>query len=329
MSDFNLGQFLNRVVDYSLSQFKKSPTAGDAGNRAGGAENFSDKLSPNVAPRLQPPPPTMAVNALNVQTRALRNLQMNQLASLDRALYAKDLMNLPKTLTQLFEALQGQMTRAVALPKDASLLLANLNLDELALLLQQNGKEALNKLIMTMSSASKQGITDLSEIKDMMKLINACVSTAGEKNTQTIKSLILLYLPWLPLPDGVSFELEVESYEEGKSGESESSLTILISTKNYGNLKITLVLVGGNSVSIFINCSDAFPKDELLKRIKEESNAHSMQTKVAFEQVAMKRDENAQLSAKINMENTSQINPFLLLMAHALINHTIDLDKKT
>jgi len=326
MSDFNLGQFLNKVVDYSISQFKR-PSAGESGNRAGGAENFSDKLMPNAAPRLQPQSQTMMVNAMNVQTRALRNLQMNQLANLDRALYAKDLMNLPKTLTQLFEALQNQMTRATTLPKDASSLLANLNLDELALLLQQNGKEAVNKLIMTMSNASKQGITDLSEMKDMMKLINACVSTAGDKNAQTIKGLILLYLPWLPLPDGVGFELEVESYEK-ESGESESSLTILISTKNYGNLKVTLVLLGGNSVSVFVNCSDNFPKEELLKRIKEESNAHSMQTTVAFEQTKLKQDENAELSAKINMENTSKINPFLLLMAHALIRHTIELDRE-
>lgn len=324
MGDFNLGQFLNKVVDYSLSQFKPT-SAGGGGNRANGAENFSEKLMPNVAPRLQAQPQSMALNALNVQTRAIRNLQMNQLASLDRALYVKDLMNLPKTLTELFTALQSQMTKAAALPKDSNLLLT-LNLDELALLLQQNGKEAVNKLIMTMSNASKQGIEDLSEIKSMMKLINASVSVAGESSAQTLKSLILLYLPWLPLQEGVGFELEIESYEE-KSGESESSLTILISTKNYGNLKITLVLVGGNSVSVFINCSNTFPKEELLKRIKEESQAHSMQTTVAFEQMVMKQDENAPLSAKINMANTSDINPFLILMAHAVIKHVIEMDR--
>ena len=33
--------------------------------------------------------------------------------------------------------------------------------------------------------------------------------------------------------------------------------------------------------------------------------------------------------AKINMSNTNEINPYLLLMSHTIIRHVIEIDKNT
>lgn len=321
MNQFNLGQFLTKIVDYSLAGIRGNSTESmPKPPQSAPAESFSQNLMPNLKPN--PKSPILVVNTFAIQQMPLQTMQMNHLEALDRALYVKDLMNLPKDLSQLLNSIQKNVAQAEEMPA----MFSKININQIALLLQQNGKEAVNKLIMTMANASKQGITDFSQIKDAIKLINASVSTAGQNNpAQTLKSLMLLYLPWLPLQESVGFDLEIET-AQGKSDDSESYITIMISTKNYGNIKVTLFLVGGNSVNILVNCSDNFPKDELLKRLKVESKNHSIQSSVVFEQKTIKQDENAARQAKINLSNAKDVNPFLLLMAQAVIRHTIEID---
>ena len=68
-----------------------------------------------------------------------------------------------------------------------------LNLSQISQLLQTNGKEALTKIIMAMTEASKSGITDLSQMRDMAKLINASIAVAAENDSaKTLKLLLML-----------------------------------------------------------------------------------------------------------------------------------------
>ena len=81
-----------------------------------------------------------------------------------------------------------------------------------------------------------------------------------------------------------------------------------------------------NSVHVNIACSEEFPKDELLNRIQGEEKHYSMQSVISFETVASKPVDIEQTKAKINMSSTNEINPYLLLMAHAIIRNTIIID---
>lgn len=323
MNQFNLGNFVNKFINYSLL------------SSSGGTANAPN---PNVNPDMKfqltnealaqsivhkPTSQSAILNSFNFST--LADLKMNNLASLERGLYIKDLMNLPKEIEEILILIQNN---AAATKDVKQLLTSNINLATLAELIKEGGKDAMNKLVLVMANASKQGITDLSQIKDAIKFINASVSVAGQDNPEKIlKSFMLLYLPWLPLQEGVDFDLEIEG-SQGEEGDSELSITIMISTRNYGNVRVTLVLLAGNSMSIIINCSETFPKEELLKRINAESKNHSIQSDVTFEQKAMKTDENATRQAKISMSNLMEVNPFLLLMANAVIRHTIELDNQ-
>lgn len=321
MNQFNLGNFLNKFVNYTLSnQGGRAPNS--PANQNVGFRLTNEALSPSMLSKsmLQ----SAVLNSFN--SSIINNLRMNNLANLERSLYIKDLMNLPKEMEEVLVVIQNKTNAGSELTK---LLATDINLSALSDLIQKGGKEAMNKLVLVMAEASKQGI-DTSQIKEAIKLINASISVAEQDNAkQVLKSFILLYLPWLPLQEGVDFDLEIES-SEGESGESELSITIMISTRNFGNVRVTLILIAGNSMSIFVNCSDKFPKEELLKRIKEESKIHSMQADVIFEQKEIKADksdeENYTRQAKISMSNLSEVNPFLLMMANAVIRHTIDLD---
>lgn len=318
MNQFNLGNFINRFINSSLL------------NSQGGSNRA--QIRPETP--FQTNQEAIAENMLlrsNSQSAAFRifrpsmipDLKMNNLASMEKSLYMKDLMNLPKEIEQILVLIQNNSATTKEMAK---LLTKNINLSDLAELMKQGGKEAMNKMVMVMANASKQGITDTSQIKDTLKFINASVSVASSDNpNQILKTFMLLYLPWLPLQEGVDFDLEIESYE-GESGESETTLTILISTLNYGNVKVTLVIGNSNAISIIINGSENFPKEELLKRISAEGKSHSIQTDVIFEQKATKQDKDATRQAKISMSNLMHVNPFLLLMANAIIRHTIELD---
>ncbi len=201
-----------------------------------------------------------------------------------------------------------------------------INLNQVALLFQENGKQALTKLIMSMTEASKSGITDLSQMKEMAKLVNASIAIASENNPpKTLKLLLMLYLPWLPLEDGVGFDLEIQ-YKSEDSSESDSILVLMVTTINYGVVKATLILETSNSVQVNIECCNEFPKQELQLRIEGEQKFYAMDSVLSFTANENIKPQSFSQSANINMSKTTEINPYLLLMAHSLIKHIIDID---
>lgn len=319
MNQFNLGNFLNRFVNYSFQNMNKSGVPTNAPSPDMQLPPTPNNLPPNFAHGAAPNFSLMG----NFNSVLLNNLKMNDLSSFERTLYMKDLMNLPKEMEEILVILQDKTSSTEQLVK---LLNKNVDISTIAELIQQNGKEAMNKLVLVMANASKQGVNDLSQLKDTIKLINASVAAASKDNpNQTLKSFMLLYLPWLPLQEGVDFELEIENSNEEENN-SETSITILISTRNFGNVKVILILNGINSIDVFINCSQNFPKEELLKRINSETKKHSLQSSVTFEEKESKQEDNSLRQAKVSMSNLTEVNPFLLLMANAVIRHTIDLD---
>ncbi len=305
-----------------------------------------------------------------------QNLQLNALQSMDRSIYAKEVLGFPKNVNEFIYMLQRGMTQSqfnqmfakqlaaqrnslsqlqaqilaqlqglststakemvnIQLASQMQSSLKNLeilsggmiNLNEIALLFQKNGKDAITKLIMSMTEASKSGITDLSQMKEMAKLINASISIASENNPQkTLKLLLMLYLPWLPLEDGVGFDLEIQNKND-ESEDSDSILTITISTLNFGAVNVTLTLETSNSVQVQIECSENFPKHEIKLRIEKEQKFYAMNSVLNFEtNNKIKENPKPQQSAMINSSQTTEINPYLLLMAHTIIKQILDID---
>lgn len=320
MNQFNLGNFINKFINNTMPKSGGGPTSNAPGGTDIKFQVPKEALAQNIIQKTV----SQIEASRTIGSILFSNFKMNHLESLERSLYVKDLMKFPKEMDEVLILLQKNSPE---MKEMAELLSTNINMDELAQLIQANGKAAMGKLIQAMAEASKQGMTDLSQIKDAMKLINASVSVAGQNDSaQLLKSFMLLYLPWLPLQEGVDFELEIES-SSSENSEEETTITILISTRNYGNVKATLILVAKNSVDIFIDSYENFPKEELLAKVNAESQKHSIQANVAFEQNIIKNDsKEAPRQAKISMSNLKEVNPFLLIMANAVIRNTIELD---
>ena len=367
MTGINIRKFLNNFTqNYNNQQALQAKAT----------PNTPAVNTPQIAKA--PEVPVQSANiAQNVSQNlaSTQNLQLNTLQSMDRAVYAKEVLGFPKNVNEFIYMLQRGMTQTqfnqmfanqlaaqrnslsqlqaqilaqlqglststakemvnIQLASQVQGSLKNLeilsggmiNLNQISQLFQVNGKDAITKLIMSMTEASKAGITDLSQMKEMAKLINASISIASENNPQkTLKLLLMLYLPWLPLEDGVGFDLEIQQKSETRE-ESDSILQITISTINYGVLKATLVLESSNSVQVTIEASEKFPKNELKTRISKEQKFYSMDSVVSFNDNKQKEQTETKQSANVNMSQTTEINPYLLLMAHTLIKHVIEID---
>ena len=86
-------------------------------------------------------------------------------------------------------------------------------------------------------------------------------------------------------------------------------------------------LTTSNSVDVLIICSEGFPKKILQKSLMEESTAHAMNTNIDVEAIEPKKEEiNQTHETKVNLSATNEMNPYLLLMAHAFIRYTILID---
>lgn len=201
-----------------------------------------------------------------------------------------------------------------------------ISMSDVSKLILQNSKQAVAALIIAMASASKQGLSN-EQIQETLSIINSCISLA-ESNTpaQSLKSLMMLYIPWLPLNEGVGFDLEITP-QDGETDSNDSKLIVLIQTKNFGNLKGEFTLTTSNSVDIAITCTESFPKNILEKLLKEESTTHAMNTNIDIEEVQPKSEEIKETNeTKVNLSATNEMNPYLLLMAHAFIRNTILID---
>ncbi len=301
------------------------------------------------------------IREMQIQTITQQQLKMNYIAGQERSAYIKMLLNLPQSLAELMLRLQQsrldrnnimnnlrfmqifsdaedvkqlmqqpQTGKQTALAQQAQQQLdlifsGMIRMSDVASIIRANSRAAMTQLIAVMTNASKQGI-DNSQILETMNLLNSCVSMIDDNNPQsTLKSLMLLYLPWLPLPQGVGFELEVGAPPED-SDSSNSVITVLIQTKNYGNVKGSLTLTTQNSVDVLILCSEEFPKELLHKRLTDEMKNNAVQTNIDIEVLITKQEDKDEHQAKVNLSATNEMNPYLLLMAHSFIRNTIIID---
>jgi hypothetical protein len=198
-----------------------------------------------------------------------------------------------------------------------------INLNDLSETIKHNGKDARSKLILAMANASRQGV-DGSQIASSMKMVAESMSAEENNPASILKNIIMLYLPWYPLQEGVGFKLAIEAMPN--SSDYSSLLKVFIQTRNYGNVNGSLILLSGNVVDMNIQCAEDFPKDELLERMKEVTQNHSMQSNITVEQDAQISQDIETQQAKVQLSSTYELNPFLLLMAHSFIKNTIIID---
>lgn len=312
-------------LDSFISKFLQQQANRAASNIVVGANAAANALA-----NAQNQPPQLQQQTLQQQASLNTQFALAQMESTQRAVLVKELLNLPSTLQELISTLQNSQTQnAQNTAQNAQLQnLQTINIAALMQLMQTNGKDALAKIMQLAGMLNKQGNVDNKQLQELQFIVNACMPNATTTNTQFMKNLILLYLPWLPIGENNNFDIEFTSSEEqGGEDTSDDTITILIKTENYGNVKVLLVLEAANRVNIVINCAKIFPKELLLSKLKENSKEYKLETAVAVnEHETVERSELSN-EQKIHMSGASVLNPYVLLMAHAVIRNVIEIDK--
>ena len=291
----------------------------------GGAANITENIQPESENR---PMPTPSNINHRIHSRLINDMRFEHMSNLRDSVRnhirrpvelrpQAPTEQLQEEVSQELKQLQNQEVAQLAQKQVAAKVLpSRINLSILNSQIQQHSKQALNNLVLEMSTATRQGITDTKPIQDTISLINSSISASSQNDTAlAIKNLMLLYLPWLPLEEGVGFKLDVETKKAEPPKDDDTSISIMITTKNYGNIGAEINLLTTNSVDIFITCDKKFPKEELLKRLNHDSKEHSMTASIGIEQTAQQDVLAPEVQkAKVNLSNVTTINPYLLLM---------------
>ncbi|MBR6162540.1 hypothetical protein IKQ26_01440 [bacterium] len=254
----------------------------------------------------------------------LFNAEVSQLEQQQTTQMIKELFQLPKEITEFLQQAVNQGKNSEVM----ELLGVLIDLNQLSSMLQQNGKNALSKLYQIIAEYNRLGVSMKGqEITELAKVINMAIRQVTSTDVQTLKTVMLLYLPWLPLTDNEAFKLEITEKKEESASDSEDNITLLISTVNYSNLQAAITKTGQDSVNVNVICSEDFPSNDLKNGLDEKSIKFNVPIKFESKiQENAPKEKNEERKMKIFMNTSPGVNPFLLLVANSVLNivHNID-----
>ncbi len=240
----------------------------------------------------------------------------------------KNLLNFPKN----FERLLSQLTtNSTEITQQTILLLltSETDMNKLAELLKNNSKEAMINLYKMIAHYNQMGLNLKDEqISQLTKLISF-IAASSSSDLQTLKTTMLMYLPWLPLTDENAFKLNFLQKNSDDAIGLEDSITILIATQNYGNIKTDIYKTDADGIKISIISSEIFPHDEFEKYIKEERKKYSININLNLEKKeTYNKKKNEYSKPEITMNVSPKVNPFLLLISNSVIKYIYIIDQK-
>lgn len=247
---------------------------------------------------------------------------LKEFTDIDKSALVKGMLNMPEEMSELLKLLSNKNEN-----------LTNAEFMKLLTMINVNSKDAvakLSKLLVLFGSNNLKGAEKLQEI---YTILNALASGSTQNASQLMKNIILLYLPWLPIGEGNNFEIglkETESKGDGSDDENSESdnIVIFIQTVNYSNIKVTLYKEIRQNIKMFVECAPSFPKDELQEMVKGDAQKLNVSAQVDFAPTTtkeiVKNDEQ-----DFNVNVSKFINPYLMLMAQAVIKAVISIDKHT
>ena len=249
----------------------------------------------------------------------ITNTKLTLLENKNTIALLKDVMQLPEDFSQLITIL-GQKNKTNN---------GLITLNDIQDFINIHSKNAVVQLTELVSQAQKQGAAKNQQLLDVMKIVTLIADSNEQNPMQLMKTLILLYLPWVPLDKNIDFELSTSSDDEN-SDEADDIMTIVIQTVYYGLIKIVMWIENkeNNSIAVKISCADEFPKKELLSELGGEGDK-SILSKITYETIKLQKIKLKDNKQKIDMQSCKNINPRLLKFSQKIIRAVIDIDKRT
>ena len=316
MSDLSLGQFLKNVFDYSTGK----PVQQQPGKVAN--ENFQ-RVQNEAMKMIQQTAQNITQNLAQQQNILQTQMMLKELSSTQQSWLMRHMFDFPENIAQLLETIvtDGKKVSAQEL---LALMNKELDLSKLLVLLQNNGKTALEKIAKMIATMNQSGIYNTQQLKEMSVLINACIPANDASQAQILKSFMIMYLPWLPLNESSGFNIGGQADETGEKSSAEDTITIYITTKNYGIIKIFLYKET-DGYDMDVNCRADFPKEKFNEAVKADTkfvlkNPPTYTTREKSDEEQQKNETN------ITFSKSLKVTPQLLIIIHAIIKLVADID---
>ena len=325
-------QVTNLVNNYSRTIGNNNKTAFAAGQLS---VFISGKSSPvQTSNRVLP-----QVNLTNAQDAA----QIKQNEIMNRQLQ-ESILQTQEALKEFTDADKSALVKSMLnMPEDLSALLKNLvnknqnltNAEFMKMLsdFNVNGKEAMAKLSKLLVIFGQNNLKGAEKLQEIYTIMNAFTSGSAQNASQLMKNIILLYLPWLPIGESNNFEIGLKETPSKGDGSDEDnsesdSISVFIQTVNYSNVKVTLYKEQRQDRKMFVECVPSFPKEQLQQMIQGDAQKLNVHAQVDFANTTNKNQtKNEEQDFNVNVSKF--INPYLMLMAQAVIKAVIEIDKHT
>ena len=240
----------------------------------------------------------------------------------------KDLLQMPKNFDQLLTQL-ANMPKAEAQKTALMLLASSLNTSQLSSMLQTNSKQAMTNLYQMLAHFNQIGMNMNDEQTSQLSKLISFVSASASSDVQTIRTTMLMYLPWLPLTDPNAFKLEIASAGSDGGVGADDFITLLISTENYGNIQAIVYKTEQDGIKIQFTSSQTFPQKDFIELMKEESKKHNININLLLDvKEAFNKKKEEKSETQVFMNTSPGINPFLLLISNTVIKHVHTIDYK-
>ncbi len=316
MSNINWGQMINNfanAINNNVNSFApKNNNVIDVGPQLYNPPQANQKQQ-SVLPQ------TTQQLAQTTAELALLNQQQNMNM-------LKDLLKLPKNFEQLLTQISTMPDKATQ--KTALVLITStLNTAELSALLQTSSKDAMSNLYKMLAQFNQVGMTMKDEQTAELSKLISFVAASATSDVQSIRTAMLMYLPWLPLTDPNAFKFEMGNQGSNGDAGSDDYISILIATQNYGNLQADVFKTNEDGIKIQLISSETFPQKDFILLMQEESKKYSININLDMAQKeAFNKDKNEKSDTQVCMNTSPGVNPFLLLISSSVIKavHTID-----
>ena len=284
--------------------------------KAGLVQNSQNQPAQQQTLQMQAQPQTLQQNQM-VNPSIMYDFSTVKMDNETVLKYLQNLLNLPNSIDKFVNQLNSKNID----PKIAAILVENMiSTKALSEFLNQNSMNAISKLLQTISSSLKSGISDVTQLKEILAILNT-IQINTNLSTNTIKELLLLYIPL----NNPVFDKEInpqDFMEDEQENIKNAKISLLFETINFSNLLCTLN-ESNNNLFIDIYSTIDFPKDKFKNIIEALSKEASLTPLIEFH--------DKQLDKKNEMQNfkilsDGFISSNTLILSHLIIKSIFKID---
>jgi len=211
-------------------------------------------------------------------------------------------------------------------------------MNEIKRLLDANSKEIINKLL-KLVQPSPGNSQNYQQLKDIIGLISGLTPSNNSSAQEILKSIILLYLPWVPLTNGQEFSISFSRGDNFDKDEEDIALILYISTINIGRFKAVISLNKDKSLDIDIEKQGESENKEIqqhinsiVKKVNSEMSSFKIPAKSDLHIIKVPKQNNvdgekSENKREILLHPTLNVSPQVMMAAYTVTRVIFELDE--